>query len=174
MDEGSVTRRCQLDDDRGRARSVWKVLRLTRLALPATVAAAVLLSALGPSAAAATTALPLSAAQQRDLERGVAAAHACEGEIDGDLGPYVACIEHRLSQRGLPRAELAGLRLQAWLMADLALQQSTPGAVAARTRWWQALQTDLKRSRMTLEQLCVLRQLSCDDVRMRAARTAPP
>ncbi len=102
------------------------------------------------------------------------AAQACESQIDSDLQPYIACIEHRLAQSGLAAADRAGTRFQAWVMADLAVQQSSDGAVAARSHWWRLLQRELNRGRLTLDQLCEHRGMSCAEIRQRAARVAAP
>lgn len=162
MREDSVTVRCQRGDSHsGALRS-----RLAGALLVIFVSAAQAIAATD-----STTTIPQ--AQQREVEQGVQWAQACEGEIDADLQPYVACIEHRLVQRKLTPATRAGLHLQAWLMADLALQQSSNGAASARKRWWRALQRDLARSRLSLDQLCGQRGLSCADLRLRAARSAP-
>lgn len=168
MDDDSVTMACQNGDTIS-----WEAcLRAAGSLLLATTLVCANAAA-GPLRVTMETVPPVSAALHRELERGVTVAQGCEGEIDADLQPYVACIEHQLAQRGLTRAARAGVRFQAWLMADLALQQNSEGAATARLRWWRALQRDLVRSRLTLDQLCTQRGLSCADVRLRASRMAP-
>lgn len=118
-------------------------------------------------------ALPLPAAMQRAIDDGARLAQSCDGEIDADLRPYIICIEARLGGLRSEPARRAGLRFQAWIMADLAVQQSAAGAEEARAGWWRGLQGDLTAARLTLEDLCARRGLSVDDIGRRVRRMGP-
>lgn len=127
----------------------------------------------GPAHASTTASDAFAAAFQRGLER----AWACEPEVDADLSHYVRCIDSALAhrpgsaattpgvgltadarRRAVHDADL-GLLFQAWRMADLAVQQDSEGARAARKRWALALQRSLGRSGPSLEQVARLRGL---------------
>jgi hypothetical protein len=135
------------------------------------VAAVTLATVLAAGCPAAPSHPPaISRAAAGALDAGMREAQTCEGEIDADLAPYVACIEERLRPGTVGPAHRAGVRLQAWVMADLALQQSALGAVEARTRWWRGLQGDLSAARLTLDEVCARRGLDVADIRLRALR----
>jgi hypothetical protein len=102
---------------------------------------------------------------------GVRAAHACEAQIDSELWTYAGCIDHAAAQRGWPAADRAALYFQAWLMADLAWTQDADGAAVLRQRWWRDWQRHSRRSGLTLDRVCQVQALACDDIRLRMART---
>lgn len=147
---------------RGRRRHAVAMLPVAALALAATVLAGCPASPADPQAARKAAA----------VDEGVRLAQACEGEVDADLAPYTACIEAQLRAAGDDAARRAGLRFQAWIMADLATQHSAAGATDARLRWWRALQADLSAARLTVEELCAQRGLDVGEIRGRAARLA--
>ena len=92
------------------------------------------------------------------LQPGVALAQACEPDIDADLSHYVRCIDsaqaHHRERLGADAR--IGLLFQAWLMADLAVQQDSDGAAQARQRWWADLQQALRSRRLALDDVSLL------------------
>jgi hypothetical protein len=56
-------------------------------------------------------------------------------------------------------------------MADLAWTQDADGAAVLRQRWWRDWQRHSRRSGLTLDRVCQVQALACDDIRLRMART---
>lgn len=156
--------------------------------LPAAASLALLLGTLAPAAAcggaaqavgpgpasAGTTAKPVVLAAR--LEPGIALAQGCEAEIDADFSHYARCIDAALThhRERLGATARAGLLFQAWLMADLGVQQDSAGADGARQRWWAALQRNLRASRLELDALSEARGLDAPALRLRIQRAHGP
>lgn len=113
------------------------------------------------------------------LERGIAAAQACEAEVDDDLTSYGECVGHaadRLAgqRRSLVAHSLVGLYFQAWLIADLAARQGSTRSAALRGSYQQALARGLRSTSLTVQQLCTVKQLDCEPVMQRLRQKIAP
>jgi hypothetical protein len=101
------------------------------------------------------------------IQAGFSAAQSCESEIDDDLGSYEECINHAANTlRGKSQA-LLGLHFQAWLVADLAARQHGPRSAQMRRVQQRNVQRQSRATGVTLDQLCVLKNLRCSDVKTR-------
>jgi hypothetical protein len=104
---------------------------------------------------------------EQSLRSGFDLAQACESEIDDDMTFYGECIGHAMDRMPGQKHVLLGLHFQAWLMADLAARQNSPRAVALRQQHLKAAKLQLRATGTTLNQLCRIKQLSCNTVRLR-------
>ncbi len=127
------------------------------------VAAALVCSAAMASAAIASA--DKTAGVQ--LSRGIAAAQACESEIDDDLTPYGECVGHAADRLAKQPVTLLGLHFQAWLIADLAARQGSTRAAQLRQRYRLALQQGMRHTGLNLPNLCALKSLDCASIAQR-------
>lgn len=101
------------------------------------------------------------------LERGIAAAQACEIELDDDLTAYGECVGHAADRLSRQPHSRVGLHFQAWLIADLAARQGSTRSAQLRLGYQQALERGLRRSKVNLQLLCKIKNLDCAPVNQR-------
>ena len=117
-----------------------------------------------------STASSYAAAQSsltQAVRSGFAIAQACEKEIDDDIAQYEECVGYAMARAGRKEKILLGLHFQVWLIADLAVRQNSPRAMALRTRHAQGLKQQLHTTGLSLNQLCNIKKVSCSTVRER-------
>jgi hypothetical protein len=107
---------------------------------------------------------------EQALYSGFVLAQACEKEIDDDMASYEECIGHAIDRVTAQRHVVLGIHFQAWLMADLAARQNGSRALLLRKRHTQGMNLQMKATKVTLNQLCQAKKISCANVRLRMSQ----